>query len=138
MIRFKPLPEDIDQRIGLLQDLFADDPDVIFAYLFGGLSRDRRNPLSDIDIAVFVRDMKRLDYLDMFGNITDILGTEEVDLVLLNTAPISLTGRILSSRRVMIDKEPFLRHRYESVALRKYFDFEKKEKDVMKRRYGIG
>ena len=115
-----------------------DDPQVIFAYLFGGLARERVSPLSDVDLSVFVRSPKKLDYLDLFGKIADVLGTEEIDLVILNDAPLSLTGRILQNRKVLTDKEPFLRHKYESLILREFFDFTVKEKSILQRRYGIG
>lgn len=138
MIRFKPLPEDIDIKINALYDLFMNDANIIFAYIFGGLLKERRNPLSDVDIAIFVKDTDKLDYLDLFGNVTNILGTDEVDLIILNTLPISMTGRILQNRRVLIDKDPFLRHRYESINMRRFFDFMIKERSILKRRYGIG
>lgn len=138
MIRFKRIPEDIRSRIGLLTEFFLDNPDVIFAYLFGGLAKQKPNPLSDVDIAVYVKDAKRLDYLSLFSKITDILETDEVDLVVLNSASTSLAGRILQSRKVLIDKKPFLRYEYESLTLRKYFDFAVKERNILRRRYGIG
>lgn len=115
-----------------------NDSNIIFSYLFGGLLKERQSPLSDIDIAIFVKNIKKFDYLDLFCKVTDILGSDEVDLVILNTSPISLTGRILQNRELLIDKNPFLRHRYESITLRKYFDFAIKERDILKRRYGIG
>jgi len=138
MIRFKRLPEDIHHRIHHLSDLLANESNISFAYLFGGLLRKRKNPLSDVDIAVFVKNMKNFDYLDLFEKITGVLGTDEVDLIILNKSPISLTGRILQNRNVLSDKEPFLRHKYESLILRKYFDFSIKEENILKRRYGIG
>jgi hypothetical protein len=85
-----------------------------------------------------VKDMKKLDYLEMFGRIADILGTDEIDLVILNNAPLSLTGRILQERKILVDKEPFVRHLFESRILREFFDFTVKERDILKRRYGIG
>lgn len=114
------------------------ESNVIFAYLFGGLLRKRQNPLSDVDLAVFIKNVKRLDYLKLLGKITDVLGTDEVDLVVLNASPISLTGRILQNRKVLVDKKPFLRHKYESLILREYFDFAIKERQILQRRYGIG
>lgn len=139
MIRFKKLPEDIYQKINSLTDFLMKDSNIIFAYLFGGLLKDRQNPLSDVDIAVFIKkDVKKLNYFELFNKITDILGTDEVDLVVLNTSPISLTGRILQGRKVLVDKKPFLRHKYESITLRQYFDFSVKERNILKRRYGIG
>ncbi|HDH05732.1 MAG TPA: nucleotidyltransferase domain-containing protein [Nitrospirae bacterium] len=115
-----------------------NDSNVIFAYLFGGLLKDRQSPLSDVDIAVYIKNIKNPDYLDLFDKTTNVLDTDEVDIVVLNTSPISLTGRILQNRKILIDKDPFLRHRYESITLRKYFDFAIKERDILERRYGIG
>lgn len=138
MIRFKKLPENILQKITTLTEFLAADPNIVFAYLFGGLTHGRQNPLSDIDIAVYIEDMKKLDYIELYGKTTNVLGTDELDLVILNTSPISLTGRILQNRKVLTDKNPFLRHRYESANLRKYFDFAVKERDILRRRYKIG
>jgi predicted nucleotidyltransferase len=138
MIRFKQIPKNIHQKINTLVGFFKEDPNIIFAYLFGGLLKDRVNPLSDVDIAVFLKDVKKSSYLDLFCKITDILCSDEVDLIILNLSPLSLTGRILQNRKILIDKDPFLRHKYESLTLRKYFDFSMKERDILKRRYGIG
>lgn len=138
MIRYKQIRGDIEKKITTLKGSLDDDPNIVFAYLFGGMVRERRNPLSDIDIAVYVKDLQSLDYLALFGRITDSLDTNEVDLVILNTSPTSLTGRILQNRKVLIDKDPFLRHRFESINLRKYFDFAVKERDILRRRYKIG
>ncbi len=138
MIRFKKIPEDTHQKIDLLTDLFMEDSNIIFAYLFGGLVRGKGKPLSDVDLAVYVKNVKRLNYLSLFGKISQILGTDEIDLVVLNSAPISLAGRALQKRKILIDKEPFLRHKYESRVLREFFDFTIKEKEILHRRYGIG
>ena len=138
MIRYKQVPEYIHRSIDSLTDLFRDDPNVIFAYLFGGLLRDRLNPLSDVDLSVYVRNPRKLDYLDLFSRITKLLGTDEIDLIILNDAPLSLAGRILQKRKVLADKDPFLRHKYESLILREFFDFQIKERDILKRRYGLG
>jgi hypothetical protein len=138
MIRFKRIPKDIHQKMNPLIDFLKADPHIIFAYIFGGLVKERPNPLSDVDLAVYVKDVEKLDYLKLFGDVANTLGTDEIDLVILNTAPISLSGRILQGRKVLVDKDPFLRHRYESLVLRKFFDFTVKERDILKRRYGIG
>ena len=138
MIRLKHIPKNIHEKIGSLTDLFMNDPEIIFSYLFGGLLRERLNPLSDVDLSVYVRNPKKLDYMELFGRITKILGTDEIDLVILNDAPLSLTGRILQNRKVLTDKKPFLRHKYESLILREFFDFTIKERNILQRRYGIG
>ena len=39
-----------------MREVLADHPQVIFAYLFGGLARGEPKPLSDVDIAVYLED----------------------------------------------------------------------------------
>jgi predicted nucleotidyltransferase len=138
MIKFKRLPKNINQKINQLESLFSKEPNIIFAYLFGGLLKKRPGILCDVDIAVYIKDVKKLNYLELFSRTTKLLGTEELDLIILNTSPLSLKGRIVQNRRILIDKNPFMRHRYESAVLRKYLDFQIKEKAIIKRRYGIG
>jgi len=140
MQRFEKLPAGILSRIPSAARVLAEDGNVVFAYLFGGLASGRVKPLSDVDLAVYVRDASRLaEYkLDLFDRLSNALGTSELDLVVLNTAPTSLVGRILENRRVLADKEPFRRHAYESRTLRGFFDFRRKEEALLSRRYGVG
>ena len=138
MIRLSPIPRDIQVRFGPLARFLKKDPNILFAYLFGGLAAGRRSPLSDVDLALYLRDEKKMDTLETHGRISQILGTEEIDLIILNQAPISLAGRILQTRKILMDKAPFVRHRYESLILREFFDFSIKEREIVKRRYGIG
>ncbi|MGB9716673.1 MAG: type VII toxin-antitoxin system MntA family adenylyltransferase antitoxin [Thermodesulfovibrionales bacterium] len=138
MIKFKKLPDDIKERIERLRDFLSRHPEIIFAYLFGGLTKERPSPLSDVDIAIYVKNPRRFDYLRFYSEITDFLGTEEVDLVVLNSAPITLSGRILQSKKKLIDKEPFLRHKFESLTIRKFLDFQYREKQIFKERFKIG
>ena len=76
--------------------------------------------------------------LEVLGVVTKHLGTDEVDLVVLNTAPTALSGRILGTRRVILDREPFRRHRFESLALRKFFDFRIVEHRLLSQKYPRG
>lgn len=140
MIKFERLPPDILSRLPQVRNVLMEDNNVIFAYLFGGLVGGRLKPLSDVDIAVYLKCLDNLaEYkLSLFDRITSALGTNEVDLVALNAAPTSLSGRILQHRQVIVDKEPFRRHLYESLTLREFFDFKIKEEAILTRRYGIG
>lgn len=139
MIKFERLPLDILSKIPDCRKVFIDDDNVIFAYLFGGLSEGKLKPLSDIDIAVYLRPVHNIaEYkLGLFERLADSLGTSEIDLVILNTSPISLAGRIIHKKKVLIDKDPQVRYSYESVTLRKFFDFKIKEDMYFMRRYGI-
>lgn len=140
MIKYENLPADILQRFSFVKNILLQDENVIFAYIFGGLAKGEIRPLSDVDIAVYVKHKENLaEYkMHLFGEITDALGTNEVDLVILNTASVCISGRILQNKQVLVDKFPFRRHAYESLTLREFFDFSIKEDFFFKRRYGIG
>jgi uncharacterized protein len=139
MIKFEKLPDDIISRIPGVQEVLSRDNRVLFAYLFGGLAAGRVHPLSDLDMAVYLTDTVELALykLALFDNLTEALGTAEIDLVVLNTASISIAGRVLQNRRLLIDKAPFRRHAWESLILRQFFDFRVKENELFARRYGI-
>ncbi len=125
MIQRKQLLPDTQGRLETLGETLARCPAVVFGYLFGGAASGRLTPLSDVDVAVDLDE--GADPVDarlaMIGAVTKHLGTDEVDLVVLNRAPTALVGRILRTRRVIYDRDPFRRHRFESHALREFFDF---------------
>ena len=140
MIRFKPLPEDIEQRLPLASEYLRSHPKVVFAYLFGGLARGERRPLSDVDIAVCLADtVGAADAkLDILGKMIDILGTDEIDLVILNTASPALAMNVLRKKRVVADNNPAMRHRFESLAFKKFFDFLPVELGMLTKRVAHG
>jgi predicted nucleotidyltransferase len=92
MIKFEKMPADIVSRLPGIKKILSEDNFVIFAYLFGGLAKKELKPLSDIDIAAYLIDKEHLaEYkLQLFNKLTDVLGTSEIDLIIPNTAPISL------------------------------------------------
>jgi len=137
MIKRQPLPNDIERRLALLPPVLVRQDNVVFCYLFGGLARGEQRPLSDVDIAVYLKDSESAAEakLELIGLLTDVLGSDEVDLVILNRAPVSLVGRILARRQVIVDKDPALRHLFESRMSREFFDFHRKEKAILSRRF---
>lgn len=138
MIHRHPLSADTRARLQTLGAALERHPHVVFAYLFGGAATGDLKPLSDVDVAVYLDDAADvLDAkLEVIGIVTGHLGTDEVDVVVLNEAPTALAGRILASRRVIVDREPFRRHRFESRALREFFDFRIVEHRLLSLRFG--
>ena len=137
MIKFSRLPENIHQVLPEAVDYLRSHPQILFAYLFGGLARGKPQPLSDVDIAVYLKQGENVaeNKLDMLGNLMAILQTDEIDLVVLNTAELPLVMNILKTKKVIVDKAPHERHIFESLIMRKGFDFSVKESDLLKRRY---
>jgi len=140
MIRHNKLPANIEDLIPKALTYLQSMPDILFAYLFGSFGRGKQLPLSDVDIAVYLKESTVVQEkkMEILGALTDILQTDEIDLVILNNAPLPLRRRILESKKVVVDHEPFRRHHYESLTMREYFDFSIKEKEILNRRFLSG
>lgn len=137
MIKYKSLPGNIRHLLPKAEAYLQSRPDILFAYLFGSLAQGKPKPLSDVDIAVFLSEDKDAvgGKMEILGELTEILETDEVDLVILNTAPPTLRMKILENKRVIVDNAPFLRHSYESLTMRQYFDFSIKEMAILEGRF---
>lgn len=140
MIHRRPLPSDIDEKIATLGQALDACPEVLFAYVFGGRGAGHPTPLSDVDVAVYLaEEADPLETrLEVLAKVTAHLRTDEVDVVVLNNAPTALLGRVLGTRRVLVDRDPFRRHRFESRSLREFFDFRVLEQRHLERRFGRG
>jgi len=134
-------PAEIDARLATLGPTIGEAaPAVEFAYLFGSAATGTLTPRSDIDIAIHVApsaDAHRT-WRDVAVAASTHLGTDAVDVVLLNTAPIAVAGRVLGSRRVLLDRVPFARHTYESLTARLFHDFRIREHRNLALRYPRG
>jgi predicted nucleotidyltransferase len=140
MIRYNKLPVNIEDLIPKALDYLQSRPDILFAYLFGSFGRGKHLPLSDVDIAVYLEDLLSVQEkkMDILGALIDILQTDEIDLVVLNSASLPLRMRILEKKKIVVDRAPSLRHHYESLTMREYFDFSIKEREILNRRFLSG
>ena len=137
MIKYNQLPDNILQLLPEAVAYLHSHPKVIFSYLFGSLSKGKPSPLSDVDIAVFLKKAEKVAdrKMEILGRLIEILETDEIDLVVLNTANLPLVMGILKNKKLIVDKDPFARHLFESLLMRKYFDFSINESVQLKRRY---
>ena len=140
MVKYRRLPENISHLLPNVREYMDKHSKVIFAYLFGGVARNRVSLLSDVDIAIYMADGADIvqGKLEILGNLNELLKTDEVDLVILNTASLPLAARIIKNKIILVDKMPFTRHAFESLTIREYFDFSRKEMDIFRGRYKLG
>ena len=113
---------------------------IVFAYLFGSSATKTFTPMSDIDIAVYLNpnvDISK-ERLDLVGDLMLALKTDNIDLVILNTSPLPLKARVVQNKETLVDKYPSLRHSFESLVLRQYYDFSIKETNIFRRRFSLG
>ena len=113
---------------------------IVFAYLFGSTVTKFITPMSDIDIAVYLNTNVNIseERLGLIGGLMTTLKTDDIDLVILNSAPLTLKARIILNKEMLIDKSPLLRHSFESLVMRQYYDFSIKENNIFERRYSVG
>ena len=134
-------PPDLQVRLASLgAALAATSPAIQFAYLFGSAATGTMTPTSDIDVAIHVapRAEGHAVRLAVARASARHLATDAVDVVLLNSAPLSLSGRVLGSRLVILDRDPHARHAYESLTLRKFHDFRIREHRILAERRSHG
>jgi uncharacterized protein len=102
----KRLPADVVQKLPILVDAIAGDTDVSALFSFGGLAAGRLSPLSDLDFAVLLsrsldRRQRSEKLLELIGIFNSVFRTDEIDLVLLNDAPLKFGHRILKTGKLL-------------------------------------
>ncbi len=106
---------------------------VRLAYLFGSVARGEEGKLSDVDVAVLLDDSldkKEKFYLqlELISGITEILKTDEVDLVVINDAPLSLNYEIIKANCPIFVRDEAEKIDFEHGVLSKYLDMRYYEK----------
>jgi uncharacterized protein len=102
----KKLPGNIAEKVPKILAAVAGDPDVSALFSFGSLAVGRLMPLSDLDFAVLVSSRmsqrERFEkHLDLIGVFNSVFRTDEIDLVLLNDAPLKFCHQILKTGKLL-------------------------------------
>jgi predicted nucleotidyltransferase len=111
-----------------LRALLDAREEVLEAYLFGSVAAGSAQPHSDIDVAVYLR--KSRPPASAFGYVADLtaalmqaLGTNRVDVVVLNEAPPLLYHRVLRDGVRILSRDLRATTTREGQALSRYCDF---------------
>lgn len=127
MIRFRKINHDLKERLPCLIEAFRRNSGINALYLFGSYAKDKPKPLSDIDIAVLLkRGTRDTDYWDiklkLLNKAIAILGTDEIDFVVLNEAPFELRYNILKEGKVLFCRNEKERGEFQEKAVLDYLD----------------
>ncbi|MFA5861093.1 MAG: nucleotidyltransferase domain-containing protein [Candidatus Thermoplasmatota archaeon] len=97
--------------------------DVVFAYLFGSLAAARpQGPRSDVDVAVWLRPRAPAEaMLDLHRILAEALRRSDIDVVVLNDAPLSLAAQAIRGD-LMLDRDEEARVAFESGIMSRYRD----------------
>ena len=124
----KPGDRDLDATLTRLRELFEPRPEILEAYLFGSTARGAEQPHSDLDVAVFIDEAAAKQggfgyQADLTTDVMAALGTNAVDVVLLNRAPPLLYHRVLSDGMRIVSRNLRATTTREARALSRYCDF---------------
>ncbi|MFN8475079.1 MAG: nucleotidyltransferase domain-containing protein [Anaerolineae bacterium] len=111
-----------------IERVFASVGHVLVAYLFGSQARGQAGPLSDVDFAVlFDKALPEDRYLDTQLQLMDELGRavehDEVDIVVLNQAPLALAYRVLRDGILVFCSDEDARVQFTARTVIMYLDF---------------
>ena len=120
------LQSDLEQLEQKLRKFFSKIEGVTLAYLFGSTVRGEANHLSDIDIAVLFDDTllqkEAFDlHVEVISELTGLLKTNNVDLVVLNDSPLLLTYNVIREGIILKSDEP-IRVKFETKIMSRYLD----------------
>ena len=109
-----------------LTNFFSTIDNVHIAYLFGSTVKGNANKLSDIDIAVMLdenlskKDMLNME-LDLISELTRVLKSDKIDLVVLNDSPLFLKYNIIKYGYFLTSDES-KRIAFETNVMSRYLD----------------
>lgn len=122
-------PRQVDRSL-VTQLMQALEPraEILEAYLFGSRARGDAHRLSDVDVAVYIDETRAeaspFGYqADLTTHLMVALGTNAIDVVVLNTAPPLLYHRVLRHGVRMLSRDLRATTTRAGQALSRYFDF---------------
>jgi len=108
-----------------LADVLAAESTVVAAYLFGSVARGEAGPLSDVDVALLVRDERQA--AEVCGRIMDELcrrlRTDRVDVVSLADTSIPLRYRVVRDGVLVLSRDAAVVERFVTETVLQYLDF---------------
>lgn len=130
--------QETNEIMDKLSRFFRGQKEVRVAYLFGSVASGKTGPLSDVDVGVFLDESlskkKRFRLnLRLISEISGILKTDRLDVVLMNDVPVSLNYEIIKSNQPVYTRDESERVDIEHGILSKYLDrryYDKRGADV--------
>ena len=118
-----------DPQLGqpVLHRFFAEEEKVLLAFLFGSYARGRAGTHSDVDLGVLVGHDTDLDdpyrlQSELQRGVGKTLHRYDVDLILLNEAPLTLRYQVVRYGQVLFEREEGLRRWYWRRVVNEWFD----------------
>lgn len=117
----------LDAILAKVRSCMAGRPEILFGYIFGSVARAEARPDSDVDVAVFLDQettgVETSTFRSSFlAELLKCLSRNDVDLVILNQAPVVLRHRVLRDGNLVISRDETRRVAFAVDTLRRYVD----------------
>lgn len=111
----------------LLTGFLSKQKHIKLAYLFGSAAKGKAGKLSDIDIAVLLDESlnkkERFDLqLKLICDITTLLRTDKIDMVVINDASLSLNYEIIKANYPIFFRDRAEKIDFEQGVMSRYLD----------------
>ncbi|MBE9542875.1 MAG: nucleotidyltransferase domain-containing protein [Proteobacteria bacterium] len=101
-----------------------NEPRIDLAYIFGSRAAGKEGPISDYDIAVlFSEPYTPGQRYELAHKLKKKLMTDQVDLVVLNHAPVELRYAVIATGTILYEVSLEVRVEYEALTLSLYGDY---------------
>lgn len=113
-----------------LADIFKDYSYLAAAYLFGSCAAEKAGPMSDVDIALLLKEpypkgrelIHEEDYLSY--RISKVFSIKDIDLIDINNQGLVFQHTILRTGKLIYDADRDFRIKFEAGVISKFCDFE--------------
>ena len=109
-----------------LRESLQDAKGISFAYLYGSAAHDLPPPGGDIDIAVYLKPSDMGEYVRKEAELTALLisrlGTDGIDLRILNVLPLVLQYGILKEGILILSRDEAERVEFETSVMIRFFE----------------
>jgi predicted nucleotidyltransferase len=117
---------DVGSGLARLPRIAAVRTDIDALWLFGSYGTDRQTPLSDLDIAVLPAVGTTHDIHWILGCavwLAEAVGTDAVDLLRMDDAPLCLQAEVVTSGRPLYVRDPVRVADYVEILWQRWGDF---------------
>lgn len=101
--------DDTTEIASTLQPVFEKYPEFVFVYLFGSLAMGSAGKMSDVDLAVYVKQQCNFSFsqkLQFHGDCCRVLQRNDVDVVVLNqTRNLLLLEQIIRNGEIILKRD---------------------------------
>jgi len=124
----RKIPSDVRDRIPGLINRLSKDREIVAFFSFGSLIAGNLKPLSDLDFGILVSPAidhkQRFDkHLELIGLFNEQFETDEIDLVLMNDAPVRFSHNIIKSGKLIFCSDYDVLRDFIEKTVKVYLDF---------------